>query len=113
MNQLCRPDVADVVRGSLEFHRDRGVWLPHACVLMPDHLHLLATVPPDTALAHVVSHWKRFVARRAHVRWQRDFFEHRLRRNEHFDAKLEYLRMNPVRAGLVKDAQDWPYFWTW
>jgi REP element-mobilizing transposase RayT len=80
---------------------------------MPDHLHLLATVPAETQLEHLLAHWKRHVARTCGVRWQRDFFEHRLRRDEHFEAKLEYLRQNPVRAGLVVRPEDWPHFWTW
>jgi REP element-mobilizing transposase RayT len=80
---------------------------------MPDHLHLIATVAAETPLTHTVMYWKRYLAREAGVDWQRDFFEHRLRRDEHFDAKVDYLRMNPVRAGLVANPDEWPYFWTW
>jgi putative transposase len=80
---------------------------------MPDHMHLIATVPAETRLAQMVTQWKRYVARESGVDWQRDFFEHRLRRDEHFDAKLDYLRMNPVRAGLVTKPEEWPFFWTW
>jgi putative transposase len=113
LDQLCRVDVANLVRSSLEFHDGRATWRLHACVLMPDHLHFIAAVPVETGLAHTVAYWKRFVARQAGVDWQRDFFEHRLRRHDHFDAKVEYLRMNPVRAGLVATPDQWPYFWTW
>ena len=62
-NQLCRDDVANLVRASLEFHDGRGAWRLHACVLMPDHVHLIATVPAETRLAHTVAYWKRYVAR--------------------------------------------------
>lgn len=34
-------------------------------------------------------------------RWQRDFFDHRLRSIESAAEKAQYIRMNPVRAGLV------------
>ena len=36
-------------------------------------------------------------------------FHHRLRRDESYTDKWEYIRENPVRAGLVKDSDDWPY----
>ncbi len=78
---------------------------------MPDHVHLLVTVPPTTSIPRVISAWKRFIARTYGVRWQRDFFEHRMRHAEHVDAKREYLRQNPVRAGLVATAEEWPFFW--
>ena len=80
---------------------------------MPDHLHVLVTVPASTDLRRLMMACKRFIARRTPVQWQRDYFEHRLRGTEHWDAKLEYLRQNPVRAGLVQRSEDWPYFWTW
>jgi len=106
-NQLCRPDVAGFVKTSLEYHQGRYRCRLHACVLMPDHLHLL------TNLVRLMTNWKRLVARSYGVGWQRDFFEHRLRRDEHFDAKVDYMRQNPVRAGLVSSGTDWPYFWVW
>jgi REP element-mobilizing transposase RayT len=76
-NQLCRDDVSNLVRASLEFHETRGTWRLHACVLMPDHAPLILTVSADTRLAHTIAYWKRYVAKEAGVRWQRDFFEHR------------------------------------
>jgi hypothetical protein len=36
-------------------------------------------------------------------------FHHRLRRGENYSDKWEYVRMNPVRAGLVADPDEWPY----
>jgi REP element-mobilizing transposase RayT len=113
LNQLCHETVAAVIHRSLEFQQGRALWRVHACVLMPDHLHLIATVAAETPLTHTVMYWKRYLAREAGVDWQRDFFEHRLRRDEHFDAKVDYLRMNPVRAGLVANPDEWPCFWTW
>jgi hypothetical protein len=39
--------------------------------------------------------------------WQREFFDHLLRNNESYVQKWEYVFNNPVRAGLVKEAQEW------
>jgi putative transposase len=112
-NQLCRPTVAAEVHDSLETYQALGRWQLHVLVLMPDHLHLLATIPPTTAIQRTVVNWKRFICRRHDVRWQQDFFEHRLRVGEHFDAKRECLRLNPARAGLVTDPDEWPFLYEW
>ena len=36
--------------------------------------------------------------------WQKGLFDHVLRSGESYDEKWDYVRENPVRAGLV---QDW------
>src|SRR5204863_7160709 len=41
--------------------------------------------------------------------WQRGFFDHLIRNTESYAQKWDYVRENPVRAGLVKVAEDWPY----
>ena len=41
--------------------------------------------------------------------WQDGFFDHVLRDCESYGEKWEYMRMNPVRAGLVVRPEDWPY----
>ncbi len=78
---------------------------------MPDHLHLLVAIPPDKILSQVVGLWKRAISRKLSIPWQRSFFDHRLRNEENFGDKCEYILHNPVRAGLVERAEDWPYTW--
>ena len=80
-------------------------------LLMPDHLHALILFPQEAEMRVVVSEWKKFSARTMHIRWQRDFFDHRLRGEESARAKEEYIRQNPVRAGLAETPEDWPYVW--
>ncbi len=41
--------------------------------------------------------------------WQPGFFDHLLRGSESYAEKWAYVRETPVRAGLVDDADDWPY----
>jgi len=41
--------------------------------------------------------------------WQRGFFDHLLRNDESYGEKWNYVCQNPVRAGLVMNAADWPY----
>jgi hypothetical protein len=42
--------------------------------------------------------------------WQKGFFDHVLRSDESYSQKWEYVRENPVRAGLAKTLEDWPYW---
>jgi serpin B len=41
--------------------------------------------------------------------WQPGFHDHLLRSDESYAAKWDYVFQNPVRAGLVSHAEDWPY----
>jgi putative transposase len=41
--------------------------------------------------------------------WQPGFFDHVLRSDESYAQKWEYVRGNPVRAGLVASWQEWPH----
>jgi putative transposase len=56
-----------------------------------------------------VSKWKEWTAKTLKIQWQRDFFEHRLRREESFREKADYILANPVRVALVEKAENWPY----
>ncbi len=83
----------------------------HVALLMPDHLHALVSFPPEGEMQKIIRQWKSFTARTLNISWQRDFFDHRLRREESFLEKEDYVRANPVRAGLVGNAEAWPYVW--
>ena len=111
VNQLCKPDVASKVFETIAFRQGRGDWRVHLCVLMPDHVHALVFFPLQADMRKIVFDWKQSVARRTGVAWQRDFFDHRLRDDENRIAKAHYIRMNPVRKGLVETMGAWPYIW--
>jgi REP element-mobilizing transposase RayT len=84
-------------------------------VIMPDHVHLFVTGPDDFDLGRWVGILKtslaKSVAREKTLEplWQRRFFDHVLRSEESYGQKWNYVRDNPVRAGLVAEADDWPY----
>ena len=44
--------------------------------------------------------------------WEEESFDHVLRSDESWEEKREYIRQNPVRAGLVKRAEDYLWLWT-
>jgi putative transposase len=84
-------------------------------VIMPDHLHLFVSGPDDFELGRWLGMLKQHLAkqiegsRSTSPSWQRGFFDHLLRSDESYGEKWNYVRENPVRAGLVKNAGDWPY----
>jgi putative transposase len=41
--------------------------------------------------------------------WQQGFFDHLLRSAESYSGKWEYVFQNPVRAGLVRSADEWEF----
>ena len=94
---------------SVAFLHQREDWFVRLFLVMPDHVHGLFAVPSDTSLASRIAAWKGYVAKRLDVRWQPRFFDHRLRSDESLDEKAHYIRMNPVRAGLVSDPEKWPH----
>ena len=81
---------------------------------MPDHVHFFCT--PSVEGRHSIERWcafwKDLLAKRLTLgpgRWQRDVFHHRIRNVEQYLEKLDYVRQNPVRAGLVQNADDWQW----
>ena len=112
MDQLCQSAVAEFLKDSLLFYQKHGELWVHLLLLMPDHLHAILSFSPTVGMRKSIAKWKRYTAREKGIHWQRDFFDHRLRKDESFVEKTHYIRMNPVRAGLVDAPEDWPYVWT-
>jgi putative transposase len=90
-------------------------WLVGRYVVMPDHIHLFCApnVMPAKPLGNWVRFWKATVSK-AHSAvegtfWQTDFWDTQLRGHESYASKWEYVRNNPVRAGLVARTEDWPH----
>jgi putative transposase len=83
--------------------------------LMPDHFHgLIGPGESGRTLGGLCGAFKSLSTREYWAwydgkLWQRQFFDHIVRNHEDFEESLEYIRMNPVRRGLVKDPDDWPY----
>jgi len=70
---------------------------------------MLIGVPSNAQLSRLIRDFKRITTRTAKIDWQRNFFDHRLRHDESLAKKFEYIRQNPVRAGLIMQGEEWPY----
>ena len=104
-NTVVHDRMVTFINGSVDRY---GVWVD-SYVLMPDHMHAIVTMSPSaTTTGAWVKALKAFVARHD-FRWQDSFFDHVLRSDESRSEKWEYIRLNPVRAGLVDTAEAWPY----
>jgi putative transposase len=80
-------------------------------VIMPDHVHLFVRGGRNFILSSWIGGLKRAmsVALKSQRLWQPGFFDHILRNDESYADKWNYVRDNPVRAGLVEIAENWPY----
>jgi len=90
---------------------------------MPDHCHLLLTPLRKSdgwyySLPEIMHAVKGASARRINVLlgrsgavWQEEFFDYVLRSNESLAEKVEYVCQNPVRAELVKSANEYSWLW--
>jgi len=112
---LARNDFHDAFRRFCEQARTSGVAVGRY-VIMPDHVHLFVFLPPEgLPLARWVQSLKSCLGKvllRCGIdkpHWQEGFFDHVLRSSESYAQKWEYVRQNPVRAGLVATSEEWPY----
>ena len=93
---------------------DFGGWVMRASVVMPDHVHLLLALGEKLSLGQVIARVKAKTSpklRVAQLRWEAGYFERRLRESDSVLPIIHYLGMNPVRAGLVSEGEEWPGFW--
>jgi putative transposase len=106
-NQLCRADIGDAVLAAVRHNHEKLAWHCRLCLLMPDHLHGIFAFPREPGMKTTIKNWKKFVAGKLGVEWQRDFFDHRLRNRDELVEKTSYILMNPVHKGLCERAEDW------
>ena len=84
-------------------------------VLMPDHLHLFVSVD-EISLSNWIKSLKNTLSKTLRSlgcdapHWQKSFFDHLLRSGESYSQKWDYVRENPVRAGLVETAEATKFF---
>jgi putative transposase len=119
---LASDDVTKVLIYEWRAAHERHGWAVGRYVIMPDHVHFFCRPELDAKpLSEFVGFWKSYTSRKiqalgqprstpaATTLWQREFFDHVLRSAESYGEKWNYVRENPVRAGLVSTADEWKY----
>ena len=96
--------------------RQKYHFLLTAWVWLPDHWHAIIfphfplTISTVMEAIKVGSTHRINAARKESGRlWQPRFFDRAVRTVKEYDEKVEYIHLNPVRAGLVERAEDWPW----
>ena len=116
-------DHAGALRHAFRVTRAERPFGIDAIVVLPEHLHVVMTLPIDDA--DFSGRWRRIksvftheVARRMplarnargeHALWQRRFWEHTIRNDADFERHVDYIHYNPVKHGLVSRVNDWPH----
>jgi putative transposase len=108
--------LVDVLRSNVA----AGKFQLHDFVIMPDHVHLLMTLPVDITVEKAMQfikggfsyRLKREFGFQGEV-WQRGFSEIRVKDGLSFLQHRAYIVQNPIKAGLVDRAEQWPYCYSY
>ena len=107
--------IAKIVQDALlHFHGERYE-LIEWCI-MPNHVHVLIKVEPGVSLSTILHSWRTFTAHEANKVlgrtgqfWMHEYFDRYIRDTGHFNKTVNYIRNNPVKAGLATEPGQWPW----
>ena len=126
---LTTPRAREIFRGAWQNVKKRHPFTTDAICLLPDHLHILITLPEDdadysmrireikrlftrrygsTATPSAQRNQSRIQKKEAAI-WQRRFWEHTIRDERDYQNHFDYIHFNPVKHGLVKNVALWPW----
>jgi len=112
---LQADETARIIVAKLLEYRDKGNYLLHDFVLMPNHLHLILT-PSSANLEKCMqlikggSSFEIHKLRKSRMEiWQAGFHESRVTSWTEYQKKRDYVWFNPVAAKLVERPELWPY----
>lgn len=109
-------ETAEILLNTLFHYRDFKAYSLHEFVIMPDHLHLMLTPNFQTSLEKALQLIKGGSSHRIHKKrggrmeiWQVGFYDWTIRDLDDWNAKANYIRINPVKARLCLHPEDWLY----
>ena len=119
-------NLVDRLRMAFGHVRQKAPFSMPACVVLPDHLHCIWTMPDADSdfpgrwsmikhrfsvglqLAGETASQSRLRKRERGI-WQRRYWEHQIRDDVDLARHLDYIHFNPVKHGYVATPWDWPY----
>jgi putative DNA methylase len=112
---LEQPGIANIVMAAIDKVAQTGLCLVHACVVMPNHVHVL--LEPKVELKQITKAIKGSSARACNQVlnrmglpfWQEESFDHWVRTAASFEKIRAYIERNSVSAGLVKTPEEWEW----
>ncbi|HEX4079931.1 MAG TPA: transposase [Rhizomicrobium sp.] len=112
---LRDPRHAAIVREAFE-HFDGERYRLIAWVVMPNHVHVTVEQIYGFPIGDVIHAWKSFTAKAINkcrgangAVWAPDYVDRVVRNERHFANAIGYIENNPVKAGLARHPEDWPY----
>ena len=123
------PEARAALRAAIVECRRQFPFRIDACVLLPDHLHAVWTLPEqdrdyswrwstikrrftqrlregsDAATSHRAGRARRT----PDPLWQPRFWAHRIDDEADFEYHADYVHINPLKHGLVRRVVDWPW----
>jgi len=133
---FTRPSFIIPILDSLNYYRYQYSTKLLGYVIMPDHIHLLIWPQDEQAVTDFMRDLKRFTSgritrqaklegkidwikkfevagdhtnRAEHKVWQDSFWEQDIYTRKFLEQKLNYIHLNPVRAGIIEAAESYPY----
>ena len=110
-------EIAAVIIDTMEYRRKCHEIILFCYCIMPDHVHMLLSLCQgyNKSLIDWVSNFKRYASRRVKISydiaplWQKNFYDHIVRKDEALINVAEYIVNNPVRKGIVNKWEEYPY----
>ena len=115
----------DALRAAVKMVRKNQPFHIDAWVVLPDHMHCVWTLPVGdddfpsrwkaikTAFSKSIPKTERLSVVRAAKGergiWQRRYWEHTIKGEKDYAAHVDYVHINPLKHGLVKQVADWPH----
>jgi len=106
--------MAELLIEVLRAYMRSGKFTIHHFVIMPDHIHVLLTVPAEVSIEKAVQLIKGSFSFRAKKElgfcgeiWQRGYSGVQVLNDASFQQHRHYIDQNPVNAGLVSNAEEY------
>ena len=119
---LSNSQIANIIKRSLFYKHNKEYDLICYC-LMPNHVHILIkplfkTKDKPYSIAGIMKNHKSYTAvksnkilKRNGQFWHRGYYDHYIRDENELYNVIRYILNNPVKAGLVKNYEDWEFSW--
>ncbi len=100
---------------AIAFFASRGDFVLYGYVIMSNHIHLILQPSSELALSAIVRDFKKWTSRRNQAKaagsslWERRYDDNAIRSRREMGTILEYVHQNPVRAGMIGQAEDYEW----
>ncbi len=123
-------DNIELLRDSFRRSKKRYDYAIDAIVILPDHIHMIITPQNPKDYSKIIALIKRSFTYGLDMKikedskfnlsassyrrnlsgvWQKRFYEHTIRDEKDYVKILDYIKLNPIKHGLVDNINDWKY----